>query len=144
MSKSLQDRIIKFTKYWFPAIVWAFVIYSFSSNPTGRASEIHWEDFVIKKSAHLFVYSVLTVLLYRAFYNYQLGEKLSAKYTLIVNVLYAISDEFHKGFTPGRDPTLRDIFIDSFAIIVVLYLIIKYLPKAPKAIKAWAKKFEIA
>jgi len=143
MSKTSQDRIIKFIKYWLPAIMWAAVIFSFSSNPTGRASEIHWEDFLIKKSGHIFVYSVLTIFLYRAFFNYRFGEKLSAKYTFVVNVLYAISDEFHQSFTPGREPTVRDILIDSFAIVTVLYLILKYLPKAPKIVKLWAGRFDL-
>lgn len=142
MSIRKQNQLNRILKYWLPAVVWAFIIFSFSSYPTGKSSEIHWQDFVIKKSAHVFVYSVLTILVYRAFVNTGFKEKFATKYTLISNVLYAISDEYHQGFTPGREPTLRDIAIDTFAIFLVLY-IIKNLRRLPGFMNKLALKFEI-
>ena len=30
-----------------------------------------------------------------------------------ITVLYAITDEFHQGITPGRTPLIQDVFIDA-------------------------------
>ncbi|KKU29340.1 MAG: VanZ-like protein [Candidatus Amesbacteria bacterium GW2011_GWA2_47_11b] len=106
---SIRRRI----RYWLPTILWAVLIFSFSAQPTFSTTPVHWRDFVVKKSAHLFVYAVLALLIYRSL-------KLTTRYpksylflfTLILVVLYAVSDEFHQTFSLGRTPTLRDVLID--------------------------------
>lgn len=139
----MNSKITKFVKFWLPVFAWAVIIFLFSANPTTRASEIHWQDFIIKKSAHVFVFAVLTTLLYRAFINFDLAAKIAAKYSFLFSIVYAFTDEFHQSFTPGREPTLRDIAFDTVGVLLSLYLIINYLSKAPKVIKLWAEKFEI-
>ncbi|KKU89266.1 MAG: VanZ-like protein [Candidatus Yanofskybacteria bacterium GW2011_GWA1_48_10] len=109
-------------QYWLPTFLWAIVIFSFSANSTPAASKIYWQDFIIKKSAHLFVYAVLAVLLYRSL---KLTTHYSQPYllllTLALTTLYAITDEFHQSFTPGRGPHLRDIIIDVVGAGIGLY-----------------------
>ena len=106
---SIRRRI----KYWLPTLAWAILIFSFSSQPTLTTSQIYWQDFVVKKSAHLFVYAVLAVLIYRSF---NLSTHYSRLYLLLftvtITILYAVTDEFHQTFTLGREPTLRDVLID--------------------------------
>ena len=106
---SIRRRI----KHWLPTLAWAILIFSFSSQPTLTANQVYWQDFVIKKSAHLFVYALLAILIYRSL---KLTSRFSKLYlflfTLILVVLYAVSDEFHQTFSLGRTPTLRDVFID--------------------------------
>ena len=45
----------------------------------------------------------------------------------MLGILYAISDEIHQSFTPGRGPKITDVFIDSlgvfFGIIVILLIV---------------------
>lgn len=119
---SLRQKI----KYWFPTIVWALVIFSFSSKSSFATSVVHWQDFIVKKSAHLFVYAVLTVLVYRSLKH---TTKLKGVYLFIFTitsiVLYAISDEFHQTFSIGREPTLRDVFIDTMGGLVGLLSFLK-------------------
>lgn len=106
---SISRRI----KYWLPTIAWAILIFSFSSQSTLTTSQVYWQDFIIKKAAHLFVYAVLAVLIYRSL---RLTTHYSKQYllllTITITLLYAVSDEFHQTFTLGRGPTLRDVFID--------------------------------
>lgn len=113
--------------YWFPTLVWAGIIYSFSSLTTPSTSRIFWQDFLVKKSAHVAVYMVLTGLMYRSLKN---TTNLTGNYllltTLCLVILYAISDEFHQSFTPGREPTLRDAIIDSVSSFVALKIIPKF------------------
>ena len=45
----------------------------------------------------------------------------------MLGISYAISDEIHQSFTPGRGPKITDVFIDSlgvfFGIIVILLIV---------------------
>lgn len=66
--------------------------------------------FNIRKNAHFFIYMMLgiTLLLSR--------DKKDKKEILEVIgfvILYAISDEFHQSFIPGREATFKDIVIDT-------------------------------
>src|SRR3989344_436443 len=36
---------------------------------------------------------------------------------LIIAILYGISDEIHQHFVPGRESSLKDILVNSFAIL---------------------------
>jgi VanZ family protein len=113
-----------------------------SALPTTRASTIHWEDFIIKKSAHVIEYGVLAIALYRALKQTK-DSRLAGIYTLIFCMLYAMSDEFHQSFTPGRDPTVRDIIFDTIGASLAILFIWKYLPQAPLKLKNLAKRLEL-
>ena len=133
----------KVVKYWLPVILWAVVIFSFSAKPTTRTSEIYWQDFIVKKSAHVFEYGILTILLFRALKKGGIEKKEAVVYSVILAVLYALSDEFHQSFTPGREPTLRDVFFDTAGSFLAVYIIWRYLPKAPKKLRNWAERLEL-
>lgn len=66
--------------------------------------------FNIRKNAHFFIYMVLgmSLLLSR--------EKAGKRKVLEVVgfvILYAISDEFHQSFIPGRGALMKDVYIDT-------------------------------
>jgi len=136
-------RMKRFSKYWLPAIFWVVVIFFFSSFPTKQTTEIFWQDFLLKKTAHFIEFGILAVLLYRAFINSGFKTKNAIIYSVIFFVLYAISDEFHQSFIPGREPRVRDVIIDMTGGILSLYSIKGLLPQAPVKVKYWAKKFDI-
>jgi VanZ family protein len=108
-------------KYWLPALVWGSVIFWFSSRPAVQTSAVDWQDFLVKKAAHFVEYYLLAVLIYRSLASTTNYSKL--KLVIIAFFLasaYAISDEIHQSFIPGREPRLRDVFIDSAGIVVAL------------------------
>ena len=82
---------------------------------------------ITRKSAHFLGYmllGILTILLFLEF------EKLQYKpqWAFLFCVLYAISDEIHQLFVPGRSGQIRDVFIDScgsFLGIVVIMCFVK-------------------
>ncbi len=121
---SIRRRI----KHWLPTLAWAILIFSFSSQSTLTTSKVYWQDFVIKKAAHLFVYAVLSVLIYRSL---KLTTHYSRPYllllTITITLLYAVTDEFHQTFTLGREPTLRDVFIDILGSFLGLGLTRNFL-----------------
>ena len=38
-------------------------------------------------------------------------------YPATLSFLYAVSDEFHQSFVPGRSASIRDVLIDTIGII---------------------------
>lgn len=142
----LQKRTKKLYKlviYWGPVILWMSVIYFFSSLSTKPVSTVYWKEFFVKKSAHLVEYFTLYVLLYRAFLNDLGNKKKSFIFAMGISIMYAISDEFHQSFTPGREPKVRDIIIDSSGVLLAFFIINNYLPMAPQKVQNLAKKFTI-
>ncbi|MCH1960620.1 VanZ family protein [Romboutsia hominis] len=81
-------------------------------------------SFVVRKSAHMLSYGLLSVLLFMSIYdNYKSINKTSI-ISLIITFLYACSDEFHQTFITGRSGEFRDVLVDSTGAIIFLLIII--------------------
>jgi VanZ family protein len=70
-------------------------------------------SLVIRKSAHYIVYLILGILVFRAVDTYEIQLSQKVYLSVMFCVGYAISDEIHQIFVPGRAGTLLDVFIDS-------------------------------
>ena len=92
----------KVVSLWLPVFVWAGFIFLFSSLTVTPSTEIYWQDFVVKKTAHIVEYGILTVLLYRAMKESGVSVQNAALWAILIAVFYGASDEFHQSFTPGR------------------------------------------
>ena len=140
LDKKILRRVIRF---WLPVVLWASVIFLFSSFPTNPVSKIYWRDFLVKKSAHIIEYAIFTSLIYRALKESGVEKKEAGVYAVILAVLYGISDEFHQSLTPGREPRVRDVLFDTIGSIASIYLLWNLLPKAPKKLKILAEKLQL-
>lgn len=130
-------------RFFAPVVLWAAVIFAFSSFPTSSTSEIYWQDFIVKKLAHITEYAVLTILTYRAFWNSGYSKKNALFSAVAFAIFYAITDEIHQSFTPGREPHVRDIVFDTIGALGVVYIVWKLLPIAPERLKRWAGNFQL-
>ena len=128
---------MKLLKYWLPPILWGLIIFSFSSLQVGSSNEIYWKDFVIKKTAHVVEYAILAVLLYRAMIGSDVEKKKAIIFSILIVSLYGFTDEFHQSFTPGREPRIRDVIIDTIGGALGVLTFCKVLEKYPK----WKEKF---
>ncbi len=133
------------------AIIWMGVIFYMSNQPASISSmhsgntinvisklplignvmnyltSINIGEFRVRKSAHIFSYCFLSILLFMSVYEDNI--KKSTIIAFLGTFLYACSDEFHQLFIPGRSGEFRDVIIDSTGgIIGILFtiLIIKY------------------
>ncbi len=83
---------------------------------------IDWRDVIVKKTAHVTEYALLLVLVVRALRLTILEIEL--KSTLLISFtfsfVYALSDEFHQRFTPGRTGTIRDIGFDVLGMLLAI------------------------
>jgi VanZ family protein len=99
---------------WLPVLIWAALIFIFSSIPSLGTGLGTW-DLVLRKLAHTVEFGVLGALLYRA-----LGREPLA---ILVGSAYAVTDEVHQAFVSGRQGSPLDWLIDTTGVVagVVLY-----------------------
>ena len=139
-----QSVIVKTVHLWLPVLLWALFIFSFSSVTTPRISETHWQDFIIKKLAHVVEYGMFALLLFRAFKGSGVVSKKALVYAFFTCVFYGITDEFHQSFTPGREPTVRDALVDSAGSLIALLTVRDIMPKTHRNIRHIMVKLGIA
>ena len=70
-------------------------------------------NYFIRKCAHFLAYLVLGIIVLFAMRRIGLMGKQSVVFTLLLCIGYAITDELHQAFVPGRTPKLLDVLIDS-------------------------------
>jgi VanZ family protein len=100
-------------RLWLPVLVWALVIFTFSSIPDLGTGLGTW-DTILRKLAHTTEYAVLGALLVRAV------QRPGPAFAL--GVLYAASDEIHQSFVRGRHGSPIDVAIDSVGLAVGILL----------------------
>jgi len=74
-------------------------------------------EYVVRKLAHFSIYAVVGILLMGLLCTYEIENNKRILITVIVGMLYAVSDEIHQGFIPGRSPQFTDVLIDTFGVI---------------------------
>lgn len=117
-------------KRWGPAMIWAGVIFWGSTWPAIKTSDSYWSDFFVKKLVHVIEYGIFYVLLFRATNkNWKISLGLAAG--------YAITDEFHQSFIPGREPAARDILFDVVGASLFAVCLWKYYHFLPQKLKNW-------
>lgn len=85
---------------------------------------------ILRKIAHFSQFALLSFLLYNAFYQTRKTKRLSPVLPLLCGVLYAVSDEVHQIFVPGRACMLMDMGIDSLGCllgILCFFLLVRIL-----------------
>jgi VanZ family protein len=85
-------------------------------------------NYAVRKLAHFTEYAILTTLGYGACSKTLNQVPLTAlKFALSVSILFAISDEFHQAFEPGRTSLITDVFIDGLGASVAAILLLKFV-----------------
>jgi VanZ family protein len=97
---------------WAPVVAWAAVIFALSSVSDLGTGLGTW-DLVLRKLAHAAEFALLGLLLARA-----LRRELAAA---LLGVAYAVSDELHQHFVPGRVGAPLDVAIDAVGVALGVY-----------------------
>lgn len=90
---------------------------------------VDWFVTPVRKGAHLLVYFVLGYLMIYTLKEFRLVDKRTYIYAVILCMLYAISDEVHQYFVPGRSAGVIDVVIDTVG--------------ASLGVWNWGKKFKL-
>jgi VanZ family protein len=96
---------------WLPVVLWAAVIFAFSSVPSLNSGLGTW-DTILRKGAHMTEFAILAVLLVRATGSFGWAFGLA--------LAYAASDEVHQLFVRGRHGSPVDVAIDAVGIAIGL------------------------
>lgn len=120
-------------------ISWMALIFYLSNQPASTSSELsgsivqffislvswlpitvdsHMLHFLIRKSAHFVAYFILGLLTFHAVQLYKGTNVHTIMMASLIAVVYAISDEFHQTFIPGRSGEMRDVIIDSAGSLI--------------------------
>ena len=141
--KTPTPRWLAWLWAWWPAIAWAAMIFTmstdtFSAEHTSRILEpvLRWLipslsapqfeviHYFIRKSAHFSEYFVFFLLLYRAVRAGRRGWRWSWGITaLLIAAAYSAADEFHQSFVPSRGSSAYDSLLDTTGAFVALIAI---------------------
>jgi VanZ family protein len=140
------SKLKSFAKYWLPLIVWAAVIVSASGDsksvqrssriieplvrwlfPQAADETVHTVVFIARKWAHVTEYAIFALILWRALRG---GTRSPApvgwsrRLALLAwggATIFAMTDELHQTFVPGRQGSFWDVMIDSLGAAAGLF-----------------------
>lgn len=127
-------------------LIWMGVIFYMSAQTADDSSEMSnalllWiqnalgaelSSFLIRKAAHATEFALLAMLLYN-FIKSVYRNRFAVLISLPLTVLYAVTDEIHQLFVPGRACRFTDVLIDSAGAVlgtlaaVIIYKLIKII-----------------
>lgn len=79
---------------------------------------------IIRKLAHFSIYTLLGLFMMGIMTRTKLRDKWRICITIGFGILYAILDEFHQSFSPGRTPKITDVYIDTLGIVLGILLVL--------------------
>jgi VanZ family protein len=147
-------RVPPWLRAWWPALVWAAVIFSLSTDtfssehtasffepvvrwfvPSITADQFDIVHHYIRKAAHFAEYFLFCLLLYRGVRGARTGWRWSwALSALFIAAGYSALDEVHQAFVTSRMASPYDSLLDSvgaFAATAALYVWFRSRPSRP-------------
>jgi VanZ family protein len=95
------------------ALAWMLIIFWFSSQPQLPKLPDDLLELLFKKGSHALAYGILWSLLWQGTGRPRLA--------LVITVLYAISDELHQTFVPGRNGWWVDVGVDMVGALLAFW-----------------------
>jgi VanZ family protein len=128
---------------WTAVVLWFGLIFAFSAQPANESARVskgltaiilrfienlfnlsdtnaEWMDYLVRKSAHTFLFFVLAILVANAVLKTGVKGIRVFIIAFIITSLYACTDEIHQLFVPGRGCMFSDVVIDSAGAIIGL------------------------
>jgi len=138
-----QLPAMQFLRAWWPALLWAAVIFSmstdtFSAAHTSRILEplLRWlypalsfeqfetTHFLVRKTAHFTEYFVFAVLLFRGIRGDRQGWRWTwGLLALFAAAVYSCLDEIHQAFVASRTASPYDSLLDSVGAAVAIVVL---------------------
>lgn len=151
----MKIKILPWMIPWTPVILWMAMIFLFSHQPATESSDLssgitktiadiitsaapdiklNQESlhFFIRKCAHFGVYMILGLLVANGLSHNNMSRSKLILLAFLICGFYAISDEIHQLYVPGRSGQVSDVLIDSSGALVGILAIV--------AIRSWLIK----
>lgn len=136
---------------WLIVIIWLIIIYILSAMPaniSGTKSKLVLENSInivnkisnnsltslnnkkiinkihpyFRKLMHVMVYFILSILFILALNNTIINKYKIYLITILLCIIYAISDEYHQSMVIGRSCRLLDVLIDSIGVFIGCFI----------------------
>ena len=107
--------------YLITAIFFTLLIVTLSSLPSGTLTGSgSTTEQILSNGAHIPAFALITFLWLKAFLVKEKQPKTSLIFVLIVVGLcaFAVSDEIHQSYVPGRFASMTDFFLDVIGIFL--------------------------
>lgn len=105
------------------------------ANTKEQTRMLNRTNAIIRKIAHFSIYTLLGLTIMGLMTKTKLKDKWRILITIGFGMLYAILDEFHQSFSPGRTPKVTDVYIDTLGVILGALLVILIRTVYKKIIK---------
>ncbi len=134
---------------WFVlVVVWMALIFWFSAHNAPNSAEqsgvvlrslqeVGLRELTmhtVRKMAHGLLYCVLGALLLNYLRSYTISVRRQVGLAVFCAALYALSDEIHQAFSPGRSAQLGDVLLDTCAAL-------SGVAALHYSLQAWHKRF---
>jgi VanZ family protein len=127
-----NSRARRFLVYHLPAMAYATAIILMSSIPHLKSPEFRF--LLFDKLAHFVEYAVFAFLIFRSFSH--ISHKITRGWAFLLSALFlslfALLDELHQYFVPGRYSDVYDLIGDILGALVVLAYLWIWPPRAKK------------
>ncbi len=114
---------------WAPAIVMCVIIFAISSIHGNTVNSIGLGRESYHINGHFVLYMLLCIGFFKATKIYIGATVLSG--------LYALSDEFHQTFVPGRSWENFDLMVDGLGIALAIVIVWKIIHTQSNKLKNW-------
>ena len=134
---------MRFLRYWGPVLAIAILISVASTSrfgaehtsrviipvlrwllPHARHRTLETIHHLIRKGAHVFEYSIFSLIVLRAFRAGRKGWSWNwAYWTIFTVACFSLLDEFHQAFVPGRGASVLDSLLDTTAGALALLVV---------------------
>lgn len=86
-------------------------------------------NLILRKYAHAFEYCMLSIIVCIILGEFGLKGKNAIIYIMFICLLYAVLDEFHQLYVPGRTSSVRDVLIDFLGALIGMgfYYLVRHL-----------------
>ncbi len=107
---------------WLPALGLMLIIFILSAQPKDNIPEIGIWDLLVKKGGHFIGYALLGAAMLRGICGNESPGGKQLGWAFVLTTLYALTDEYHQTFVPGRGGNLGDVGVDALGAITGLAL----------------------
>ncbi len=123
LSADNADESDKKSDYFSQAFV-SSVSDSFDSDDEMIKLIVEKSVYIVRKSAHFIEYALLGVLLASVCTSYYAGIGKTCLISQLCGGLYAVSDELHQYFVPGRSCQLSDVVLDWVGVFTGICIVV--------------------
>ena len=94
---------------------------------------------IVRKLAHFCIYTLVGFSIMGFMCTFDMKNIFKLLTSFGIGVIYAISDEIHQYYIPGRCASIMDVFIDSMGVLTGIFVLITLIVFV-EAIVNWLKR----